>query len=166
MLSLKEAFCTPGSLLQLRETSLCEMCSAAFPAQLSLFMGTGPGRPGRNYLSLGHAWCLAEHTASLLHERDVEGQGDSQSAISLPLQPSSTSPGAGNYGLPSLAPRVQAFLSAGPELRAMTLKFTASDSPARFRCKDGDAPTSVNTQEQAPRRALRKFKTFASIGSH
>lgn len=46
---------------------VCEICCSALPAQLLLFIGTGPGRPGRNYLSLGHAWCLAERTASLLH---------------------------------------------------------------------------------------------------
>lgn len=45
-----------------------EICSTAFPVQLSLFIGTGSGRLGRNYLSLGHAWCLAEHSTSLLHE--------------------------------------------------------------------------------------------------
>lgn len=44
-----------------------EFCS--FPMKLSLFIGTGSGRLGRNYLSLGHAWCLAEHTTSLLHKR-------------------------------------------------------------------------------------------------
>lgn len=46
---------------------LCEICCSTLPLQLLLFIGTGSGRPGRNYLSLGHAWCLAEHTVSLLH---------------------------------------------------------------------------------------------------
>lgn len=78
VLSPEEPFCMPGLLLQLRETFFVwiflfffffgEICSTAFPVQLSLFIGTGSGRLGRNYLSLGHAWCLAEHSTSLLHE--------------------------------------------------------------------------------------------------
>jgi len=34
---------------------LCEICSTALPTRLSLFIGTGPGRLRRNYLTLGHA---------------------------------------------------------------------------------------------------------------
>lgn len=67
VLSLKEHFCVPSMCLQSTETFFREICSTALPVELLLFIGTGPGRPGRNYLSLGHAWCLAEHTISLLH---------------------------------------------------------------------------------------------------
>lgn len=110
VLPLKEAFCTPGSLLQLQEPSFCEACGAAFPAQLSLFMGTGPGRPGRNYLSLGHAWCLAERTASPLHERETL---KAKETVSLQLASPSNHrphpPGLAIMDSPPLHPGFKAF---------------------------------------------------------
>lgn len=87
-----------------------EICSTALPVELLLFIGTGPGRPGRNYLSLGHAWCLAEHTASRFTGA-AEGQGDSQSTISFPpiIRPHPL----GLLIMDSSAARVQVFLSTG-----------------------------------------------------